>query len=417
MKCPNCNAELTDDSIFCSECGTPIERAPQPEPIPQPTPIEPVIPAGMKKCDYCSTVIPSDSIFCPSCRRQLYVAPTVEYCRFCGNPLINGKCNCQRSMGADPEVRRFQGFNISLPKMREPFLVPSFNLNMTSFSSFISSFRDQTGISEKSSDNSDPFERDTLIVPDCVKPEDDEVNIKQYNIAKLRTRLKFMKAEGRLQITNKRVLFRATGTSLTGNLVQEHEFNLNEIGGIEIHKDYKFSLLNLFFSIILEAAIITLIVLLKGSLGTTGIVLGIILGIIGIIPSVIVYKRAGFKLFCSAISAASFYLAVSSTDGSKGFLIFLLVLASIVYIIDLIIVCFIPNLLIKIKVKGAESAVLIGSQKSLLARRGGQTGDYSGFAEILPWEDTILAMNEIGALIHDVQTMGDIGIARWTSEG
>lgn len=41
-------------------------------------------------------------------------------------------------------------------------------------------------------------------------------------------------------ITNRRILFRATGTSLTGNIAQEHQFNIDEIGGMAIHKDYKF---------------------------------------------------------------------------------------------------------------------------------------------------------------------------------
>ena len=48
------------------------------------------------------------------------------------------------------------------------------------------------------------------------------------NLALLRTRLKFMKAEGRMMVTNRRVLFRAAGTSLTGNILQEHQFNLDE---------------------------------------------------------------------------------------------------------------------------------------------------------------------------------------------
>ena len=97
-------------------------------------------------------------------------------------------------------------------------------------------------MSEPSSNAGDPFEYNVPIVPDCVKPEENEVVVKQYNIARLRTRLKFMKAEGRLMVTNRRILFRAAGTSLTGNLLQEHEFDLDELAGIEMHKDYKFSL-------------------------------------------------------------------------------------------------------------------------------------------------------------------------------
>ena len=241
-----------------------------------------------------------------------------------------------------------------------------------------------------------------------------EVIVKQYNIARLRTRLKFMRAEGRLMVTNRRVLFRAAGTSLTGNLLQEHEFNLDELSGIEMHKDYKFSLLNLFGSILIESLAVFLAMTLLSSTGNGGtIAAGVILGILGILPTIIVYKHPWLKLLCAGISVASFQLAVSSSSGGAGFLIFLLVIASIFYLIDLVIVCFVPNLVIKLKVKGALPAIHIGSQRSLLQRRSG-SDEYSGFVEVLPWEDTIMAMNEIGAMIDDLKKQGDYAIEKWS---
>ena len=63
--------------------------------------------------------------------------------------------------------------------------------------------------------------------------------------------------------------------------------------------------------------------------------------------------------------------------------------------------CFVPNLVIKIKTKGATGAVVIGSQRALFRRKTGD--DYSGFAEVMPWEDTIMAMNELGTMIDDLQ--------------
>ena len=66
----------------------------------------------------------------------------------------------------------------------------------------------------------------------------------------------------------------------------------------------------------------------------------------------------------------------------------------------------------QIKTKGAEGAVSIGSQKSLLQRNVSQ--DYSGFVEVMPWEDTVLAINELGTLIDDLQKQGDYAIEKWT---
>ena len=127
-------------------------------------------------------------------------------------------------------------------------------------------------MSEPDLRTNDPYEHNVPIVPDCIQPEENEIVVKQYNIARLRTRLKFMKAEGRLMVTNRRVLFRAAGTSLTGNILQEHQFNLDEIGGIEIHKDYKFSLLSFFGCFALEFVALFLTQMIFATTGNAGTV-------------------------------------------------------------------------------------------------------------------------------------------------
>ena len=120
------------------------------------------------------------------------------------------------------------------------------------------------------------------------------------------------------------------------------------------------------------------------------IAIGIILGVVGIAPTFIVYKRFWLKLLCAIVGSGCFSMALAASSRS-GFLTWLVVIANIIVVIDLIIVCFVPNLVIKIKTKGATSAVVIGSQKSMFRRKTGD--DYSGFAEVMPWEDTIMAMH------------------------
>ena len=56
--------------------------------------------------------------------------------------------------------------------------------------------------------------------------------------------------------------------------------------------------------------------------------------------------------------------------------------------------------------------MVIGSQKSMFRRKVGD--DYSGFAEVMPWEDTIMAMNELGTMIDDLQKQGDYAIEKWS---
>jgi hypothetical protein len=41
---------------------------------------------------------------------------------------------------------------------------------------------------------------------------------------------------------------------------------------------------------------------------------------------------------------------------------------------------------------------------------------YSGFAEILPWTDTDIAIKEVGTIIDDIKTMGDAAIEKWKQD-
>ena len=39
--------------------------------------------------------------------------------------------------------------------------------------------------------------------------------------------------------------------------------------------------------------------------------------------------------------------------------------------------------------------------------------EFSGFTEILPWEDTDLAIKEVATVIDDIKTLGDFGVEKW----
>ena len=330
----------------------------------------------------------------------------MKYCRYCGMELVDGQCNCyefQASIGNLPQHRARGG--------KAPFLISFFKPNFSSVRGFVSSIRDMCGMSEPNSSFGDPFERDIPIVPSCVAPEENEIVVRQYNIAKLRTRLKFMRAEGRLMVTNKRVLFRAAGTSLTGNTLQEHQFNLDEIGGIEIHKDYKFSFLNLFGTFYWLAIAVYAAMLVLGGMGSTAMtIFGLMLGAAGLLPTFLVYRRFWLKLFFSGISVGGLSMAMNATG--SDFVMILMIISAVILLVNLVIVCFVPNLVLKVKTKGAEGAVSIGSQQSLLRRNFSK--EYSGFKEIMPWEDTVLAINELGTLIDDLQKQGDYAIEKWS---
>lgn len=356
----------------------------------------------------------------------------MTFCRFCGEDLVNGQCDCEEfkaSLGnktqnihreeyesneeySQPyfeEYSQFRSEEYSQSHSEEHSKPRSYIKKYFSISKLMTYIRGDSESGEFKG-SKDPYEYNIPIVPDCVQPEDDEIVVKQYNIAKLRSRLKFMKAEGRLMVTNRRILFRAGGTSLTGNILQMHQFNLDEIAGVELHKDYKFSLLNFFGFFFLNYLTTLLVMFIFHSADSAAIIaISVIFGIIGIIPTFIIPKRFWLKLFLAMLGNGFLVLGFISSNGN-GLMGFLLVLSILNALIYLLIVCFVPNLVIKIKT-GAMGAIVIGSQLALFRRKTG--ADYSGFTEVLPWEDTVLAMNELGTMIDDLQRLGDYAIDKW----
>ncbi|MDO4614777.1 MAG: hypothetical protein Q4B15_04020 [Lachnospiraceae bacterium] len=299
-----------------------------------------------------------------------------------------------------------------------------------SFRETIAAFKNRVGIGEPERNDTDWYERGMRIVPDCIEPDQGEVPVRQYDIAILRTRAKFQKAEGRLQVTNKRVLFRATGRSLMGRTALQYEFDINKISGIEVRRDHRFSFMNLIGCMLLFTLVASIMFAVVTGLAYNGMrnsggngglgfitALCIILGIASVVPFFMVYKKfilkhlslsAGVAVLAAGATLQRAYAYFGGGSGSAGFLTILTVLVGIIWIINICIICFVPNLRMIIKNREAESSVDI--------RRMRGRSELSGFMEVLPWKDTERAINELGALINDLQTSEEKAVAKWKNK-
>jgi hypothetical protein len=478
---------------------------------------------------------------------------------------------------------------------------------------FFRKMKNRMGIGSPERNATDTYERGMAIVPECISANGNEVPVKQYNISILRNLLKFERAEGRLQVTNKRVIFRAAGRSVGGRTTLQHEFAIDEIAGIEANNNYKFSFLYLVFAVLIitlafiviyrppiagivspissQSARISNIMYPKHiqkaffaereAISQTGqaeakvaeaaeiveqeykkeeeaginvrngiqrtrrvltgttwwgepqyatetyrdrslaglleaqnaldaaiderekaeaveqgfvaeleaakenennviknrenavatwkvlmTILGLVLGIVGIIPFFVLYKKFGLKLFILNFSIFGFALSLAASN-SRIF-IWLLIISVIITLVCIFMFCFRPNLVISIKNKmgmgegpinirrnenlnrlmeilsfgilvlpfiailginaiGAFSGGMFGSiiqialpiilliilLVSIMQNRSNNAGIDSGFAEVFPTEETEAAIREIGAMIGDIQKLGDLGLEKW----
>lgn len=273
----------------------------------------------------------------------------------------------------------------------------------------------------------DIFERSKKVVPDCVKPNEDEIPIRQYNIAKLRSRILQKYAEGKLMATNKRILFRAAGFSLTGRTALQYEFNVGEIGGIDIKKSYRLSFLNILGGVLMAGLVSEPFKRLFEAFNDASVLWSCIVGCLvslALAASFLLLKKKfwlKFVLLSCAMGTMTGINSISSTamelaTGNYvfGFIDAISMLITVVWLFNLMIVGMVPELRMVIKTKSAGETVHI--RKKVWGFFLKQHNEYTDFGEVLPWTDTDKAINELGALIDDIQTMGDYAIEKWKEE-
>ncbi|MCL1995583.1 MAG: zinc-ribbon domain-containing protein [Defluviitaleaceae bacterium] len=393
--CTNCNSQITKEDVFCTECGTKVETAEKPE--------------NTQPQEALQWEAPPQEV--PPSETPPWETPPWE---------------------APPQ---------SQPS--EPTHPPVVTINKAAVMGSLESMKNRMGIGEPERNATDAYESNMKIVPDSIKATEGEIPIRQYNIAVLRNLLRFERSEGRLQITNKRIIFRAAGRSIGGRTTLQQEFSLNEIAGVEAIRTYRFSffhlvcglLVTLIFAamgitiamsgmdmgwgtpsvseVLLMGIFVLVMILFEGGMGGMGFdfsILGLILGFGGLIGFVMIHKKFLLKLVLLGLSFGGFSV-VMLTGTTVSALLVLISLASTIF--GLALYCLRPDLELMIKNKGAlEQSPPVRIRRSRGFWFFGQQ-DTIGFSEVMPTHETERAIREIGAIIDDIQTLGDLGIEKW----
>jgi hypothetical protein len=347
----------------------------------------------------------------------------MTFCTRCGKQIEEGQiCDCSKNTRNYNEI--YIGTNKSV------------------LSRLLEAIKNRMGIGDPDRNSTDTYERGSKIVPSCIKPCDGEVPIKQYNIAVLRNLFRFARAEGRMQVTNKRVIFRAAGRALGSKTVLQQEFAIDELAGIEAQKNYKFSLFHLIVGIIVASLVIGVCasILVGVNAGVSKKyyedrqawssnenrteknepkiesyfamvkALTYIIGFIGWLAFFIINKKFLLKLAILGVSYAMFigadiisFISMVLKYGSDSIGIFVLI-SWILIIWTLMLYCIRPNFAIVFKTKGGSAAPIKICADGHFSFFSNNTS--TGFLEVFPTKESEKAIREIGAILHDIQNFG-----------
>lgn len=335
---------------------------------------------------------------------------TKKFCTSCGSLLTeDGRCS-NPSCAKSKVVINEAAIKNSFVQMKEQVVTAAKESvdaaqDYMQQSSSESNSLENTQIKDLLGKNNRLKESGKNIVPDCVNADSGEVPIRQYDMVRLRSWSNFHFAEGRLQITNKRILFRTSGRSMIGETSSEYEFALEEIAGITLKKEPVLYFAVVFISSMLAlfcaSAVSAILSWIGASLSIRDVinVLGIMIVLACmILPPFLVPKSLGERSLIFKYALAFFGLMVNVWIGSSGITMICLLVA-LYHAFKLI---FIPGVSFEIKTKGASSAISI-HRTSIFAKLKGED---SGFSHVLPGPDYDKAVKELGALIREVQQTG-----------
>lgn len=338
-----------------------------------------------------------------------------KFCKFCGNEIPEGSfCECpdalqERKKENTKDKMKFSGERVSKESMS----------GLDFLKELIGARSGKYGF----------FEMNDKIVSDNIVPDKGEIPIRQYHVASLRSMSKFSFAEGRLQVTNKRVLFRAAGYSPLGTTELQHEFAIEEIAGIEIRRDTRIGVLNFVLTIVLIAFVANIVSDLFSSFSSfSGFFANVFAIVLMLFSFFVFFSQKGkyvMKLIClsaamgalTAIGVDTLFVMIPIVSSKMATILASITLCLLV--INQILIVLIPNLVIEIKTKSASSPIEIRRKESngfFAFMFNMPKKEYTGFADVMPGKDIEKARKELGALINDINVFGDAAIDSWKED-
>lgn len=342
-----------------------------------------------------------------------------KYCTRCGKPLKEGEvCSCQSGQKNSNSFNAKDGIYVlnEISGKLGSFFDRIYNfVTPTDKPGRINNMvpvRKLLGFSKEDriAQVGDCYERGMKIVPDLIQPCGQEIPIRQYDLCVTRSLLKGTWQEGRLQITNKRILFRLSGRNWVGKMQKSVEYALDDVVGLEIKNGNRLS----FVSYMLNAFVVAIFFGIGASITKALPILGFLLGLVLSLSLLLLLKKhyyAKAMAFALALPGAIYYAETASNEFVGTLSMFMVVMFFIYYLMS----CVRPNLSFKVLTKSGSSSpiseqrvdTIIAALISYFITRG---------MDVMPGKDADRAMDEVGTMVMDIQKFGDFGIQKWKED-
>lgn len=273
-----------------------------------------------------------------------------------------------------------------------------------------------------------------------ITPADGEVSVRTYYCTYYQSRLLGLEASGYLGVTNKRVIFQALGSSNAGTSVIQSEVPIADVSGISSYKGTYFSIGHIFaavFASLVASGLTTSIVTLLG--GIVGYLsesfeaieaVGWLLAIAAFFVTFVFARHSIWKPIFATTSSVAFTVAgggslltgfsrsfsslgqYQQNGGLAGLGFFFSFLVGIYALFCIFWYARRPTFSLAINSKGGSSTPI-----SISGGSGIGLFDVSAGKALAaePAEDSESMLQELGALVLDIQMLGDMGINKWKS--
>jgi hypothetical protein len=261
-----------------------------------------------------------------------------------------------------------------------------------------------------------------------ITPADGEQSVRTYCCTYYKSKFLGIQTNGYLGVTNKRVIYQATGSSTGGKSVIQSEVPIADVSGLSSFKGIYFSLLHLLGVLILSGFIVSMSTTLIGLIAvalesysafqffTWVIVVGGIAGSF-LVPVKSIWRPvlagvgvAGLVALGGGSFISNFSLLglLGGRRSSGGWQLILALFAGIYALLCAFWYARRPTFALEINSKGgASTPISISSVSGLLNISASKSLN----AE--PAQDAEKMLQELGALILDIQMLGDYGINKW----